>query len=266
MPQLDAEGVSLAYEILEGGEPALVFLHGNSSHHGIWRPLAAHLHRYRRVLLDLRGHGDSDHVDPPAYDPADEAADLASVVRELVDGPYVVAGHSNGALAAAAFAAGEFGVPKPAALVWGDIDPCVPEWQVEFFHGAAERIGRTYASVEEATAGFRRTYPNVPEDGLRAFVEGGLRRVDGGWRMKLDPQVYATFAPGDLRPLLPEVACPVLILRGGESIVLTDQGVADLQAGLPNAELAVVPGTSHMMMLERPDLVAAAIDAFVRRL
>ena len=262
--RIGGEGPSLAYEILEGGQPTIVFLHGNSSHRGIWRWVAAELPEFRRVLVDVRGHGESDWVDPPSYDPDDEADDIARVVRELVEEPYVLLGHSNGALAAAAFVAGEFGVPKPVALVWGDIDPRVPDWQVEFFHGAAERIARVYGSPDELAARFRRTYPNIPEERLRPFVEEGLRAVEGGYRMKLDPQVYATFAPEDLRPLLPRIDAPVLVLRGGESIVLTDAGVSDLKAGLPHCEVAIVKDASHMMMLERPDLVATSIRSFVR--
>jgi pimeloyl-ACP methyl ester carboxylesterase len=261
--RIGGDGPSLAYEILDGGEPSLLFLHGNSSHRGIWRWLAAELPRFRRILVDIRGHGDSDWVDPPAYDPDDEAQDTARVVRELIDGYYALVGHSNGALAAAAFVAGDYGVPKPLALVWGDIDPRVPDWQVTFFHGAAERIARVYATPDDAAAGFRRTYPNIPKERLRPFVEEGVRRVDGGYRMKLDPQVYATFEPGDLRPLLPRIEIPVLVLRGGKSIVLTDAGVADLEAGLPRCEVAVIDEVSHMMMLERPELVAAAIRSFV---
>jgi len=263
VPALHANGVTLTYENLLGGEPTLVFLHGNSSHRGIWRAVAAELADYRRVLVDVRGHGDSDHVDPPAYDPADEAEDLAAIVRELVHEPYVVVGHSNGALAAAAFAAGDYGVPKPSALVWGDIDPNVPEWQVEFFHGAAERIGRVYADADDAAASFLRTYPNIRRELLEPFVAEALRRVDGGFRMKLDPQVYATFAPEDLRPLLPRIDCPVLVLRGGASIVMTDAGLADLRAGLVRSEVAVIPEASHMMVLERPEAVASAIHDFL---
>jgi len=260
---VDAAGVTLTYEELPGGEPALVFLHGNSSHRGIWRAVAAELADHRRILVDVRGHGDSDHVDPPAYGPADEAEDLAAVVGALVHEPYVVVGHSNGALEAAVFAAGDYGVEKPRALVWGDIDPNVPDWQVEFFHGAAERIGRVYRSAEDAAARFLRTYPTIRRELLEPFVADALRPVDGGFRMKLDPQVYATFAPDDLRPLLPRIECPVLILRGGASIVMTDEGLADLRAGLPCSEVAVIPDASHMMVLERPEAVAGAIHDFL---
>jgi pimeloyl-ACP methyl ester carboxylesterase len=262
--RIGGDGPSLAYEILEGGEPTIVLLHGNSSHRGIWRWVAAELPEFRRVLLDVRGHGESDWVDPPAYDPADEAVDIARVVHAVVEGPYVLLGHSNGALAAAAFVAGDYDAPKPVALIWGDIDPRVPEWQVEFFHSAAGRIARVYASAADAAAGFRRTYPNIPEERLRPFVEAGLRPVEGGLQMRLDPQVYATFAPGDLRPLLSQIDLPVLVLRGGESIVLTDAGVADLTAGLRRCEVSIVERASHMMMLERPELVAAAIRSFVQ--
>jgi pimeloyl-ACP methyl ester carboxylesterase len=261
-----AAGATLAYEELAGGEPTLLFLHGNSSHRGIWRALAAELPEHRRLLLDLRGHGDSDHVDPPAYDPAAEADDVAAVVRALVREPYVLVGHSNGALVACVFAAGGDSAQKPAALVWGDIDPVVPSWQVEFFHGAAARVGRVYADADEAAARFLRVYPNVRRELLQPFIVDGLRPVESGFRMKLDPQVYTTFAPDDLRPLLPKIGCPVLILRGGESNVPTEAGLADLQEGLARSELAVVPGASHMMMLEQPELVAATIRDFVASL
>jgi pimeloyl-ACP methyl ester carboxylesterase len=260
---LDANGLTLTYEDLAGGEPTLVFLHGNSSHRGIWRAVAAELGDFRRVLVDVRGHGDSDHVDPPEYDPRDEAEDLAAVVRALVHEPYVLVGHSNGALAACVFAAGDYGVAKPSALVWGDIDPHVPDWQLEFFHGAAERIGRVYATADDVAAGFLRTYPNIRRNLLGPFVADALRVVEGGFRMKLDPQAYATFSPEDLRPLLPRIACPVLILRGGASIVMTDEGLADLRAGLAQSELAVIPEASHMMVLEQPEAVAAAIRDFL---
>src|SRR2546427_4041829 len=43
---------------------------------------ARELHEFRCVLLDLRGHGDSEHVSPPAYNPEHHAADLAQVRSE----------------------------------------------------------------------------------------------------------------------------------------------------------------------------------------
>lgn len=263
----------LAYEVLgaSGGcrpdsAPTLLCLHGNSSHRGIWRPVAAELRDFRRILLDLRGHGDSEPVDPPAYNPPDHAADVARVVAALGLETYAILAHSAGALAAARFIS-DTGpgamAPAPVAFVWVDIDPLVPRTQVEYFHQGAASVARVFPTVEDALRGFRRMYPNVAEDRLRSFVTGGLRQVEEGWRLKLDPRTYATWEPGDLRPALPRVTCPTLVLHGAESRVSSPEGLTALQRGLPHATLRGIPGGSHLLLLEHPDRVAAAIGDFI---
>src|SRR5881397_3760242 len=73
----------LSYELV--GPPAdsplasavtLLCLHGNSSHRGVWRLVARELHEFLCVLLDFHGHGDSEHVTPPSYNPEHHAEDL----------------------------------------------------------------------------------------------------------------------------------------------------------------------------------------------
>src|SRR3989441_12883255 len=104
----------------------LLCLHGNSSHRGVWRPVARELGEFRCLLLDLRGHGDSEHVSPPAYNPEHHAADLAAAVAALVRSPYAILAHSAGALAAARVitnAPPSVPVAMPIAFVWGDLGP-----------------------------------------------------------------------------------------------------------------------------------------------
>jgi pimeloyl-ACP methyl ester carboxylesterase len=265
-------GPTLSYEIVEpAADPSrqspvtLLCLHGNSSHRGMWRLVARRLTEFRCVLLDCRGHGDSDHVSPPAYNPEDHAHDLEHVVPSVVHNPYAILAHSAGALAAARFiptAPPE--VPMPVAFVWVDLDPFVPRWQVEYFHQGVASVSRTFRMVDDASRGFRRIYPNVPDDRLRSFVVEGLRISDGGWRMKLDPATYATWEPGDLRPVLPNVALPTLVLRGADSIVSTPEGTAALADGLPNRQVREIKGGSHMLLLEHPEEVARIIRDFLR--
>jgi len=244
----------------------LLCLHGNSSHRGVWRPVARELREFRSVLLDLRGHGDSEHVSPAAYNPEHHAADLAAAAAALVRSPYAILAHSAGALAAARFITNARpSVSMPAAFVWVDLDPLVPRWQVEYFHQGVASVARTFPTVDDALRGFRRIYPNIPDDPLRSFVIEGLRQVDGGWRMKLDPATYETWEPGDLRPALPHIAPPTLVLRGAESIVTSTEGLAALANGLPSREVCEIKGGSHMLLLEHPEEVAGAIREFIRR-
>jgi pimeloyl-ACP methyl ester carboxylesterase len=247
----------------------LLCLHGNSSHRGIWRPVAEQLREYRCILIDLRGFGDSDHVSPAAYNPEHHSADIATIVSAgLIKRPYAILAHSAGALAAAHFVATTAAATPaamPEAFVWVDLDPLVPRWQVDYFHQGAGSIARTFATAEDAVRPLRRIYPKIPEERLQAFVAEGLRPVEGGFRMKLDPATYGTWEPGDLRPFLPAVRCPALILRGGDSIVTSAEGVSALVGGLPDHELREVEGGSHMLLLEQPEVAADVVRDFLRR-
>lgn len=276
---IDGSGPRLACEVQGGGPDALTLIcaHGNTSHRGMWRPVARALVDQldvRAVVVDLRGHGDSEHVDPPAYNPGDHARDLARVVRHLAPSRYVVLGHSAGALAvtslAARFARNEETGPAPSALVWVDIDPCVPAWQVEYFNTRAEAVGRSYSDVESATRslvrGIQKTSPGVPEPLLWDFVASGLSQTPEGCKLKLDPQTYATWRPEDLRPLLPLVDIPALVIRGGASNVSSEQGFAELIAGFPRARGEVIEGGTHFVPLDHPAELAGLIADFVRQL
>jgi pimeloyl-ACP methyl ester carboxylesterase len=232
--------------------------------------VAERLRDHRSVLVDLRGFGDSDHVSPPAYNPEHHAADLAAIISaRLFEPPYAILAHSAGALAATHFLASARdsapAISMPMAFVWVDLDPLVPRWQVDYFHQGVGSVARVFATVEDAARPFRRIYPKIPEDRLLAFLGEGLRPVEGGFRMKLDPATYATWEPGDLTPLLPAVRCPALVLRGGESIVTSAEGTVALGRGLPDHEFREVAGGSHMLLLEQPDMAAEAIRDFLRR-
>src|SRR2546430_2528697 len=265
----------LSYEIVgpQADSPhasavTLLCLHGNSSHRGVWRLAARELREFRCVLLDFHGHGDSEHVTPPSYNPEHHAEDLARFIASQVRSPYAILAHSAGALAAARFITKtrtSSPIDMPAAFVWVDLDPLVPRWQVDYFHQGVASVARTFPSVADALRGFRRIYPNIPDDRLRSFVVEGLRQVDGGWRMKLDPATYETWEPGDLRPALRLVTLPTLVLRGAESIVTSTEGLVALANGLPSREVREIKGGSHMILLEHPREVAVAIRDFIRR-
>src|SRR5437016_12872531 len=122
-PTLSYELVRPATDPSSASAVTLLCLHGNSSHRGVWRLVARELVEFRCVLLDFRGHGDSEHVSPAAYNPEHHAADLAQIVASLVKSPYAILGHSAGALAAARFitnARATVPVAMPVAFVWVD--------------------------------------------------------------------------------------------------------------------------------------------------
>ena len=90
----------------------------------------------------------------------------------------------------------------------------------------------------------------------RAFQEMGLSKRDviGLTRSMLDL---------DFREDLGKVSCPVLVLCG-ERDKANRKAARGLQAGIPGAELAWIPGAGHEANLDAPEALAEALRDFFR--
>jgi pimeloyl-ACP methyl ester carboxylesterase len=60
---------------------------------------------------------------------------------------------------------------------------------------------------------------------------------------------------------LGEIRCPALVICGTEDALTPPKYATFLAQRLANAELEWIEGAGHMVMIEKPDLVAAAIGA-----
>lgn len=251
----------IAFAERAGAGPAVVLVHGNSGTREVWRPVAERLPRRRLVAVDLRGHGESDWAEPPAYATADYASDLAAVLAALGEPPAALVAHSNGALAAIHLAAG--GPAWLRGLVVVDIEPQPPQWQVDYFRERAGSVRRTYPSVADLAERMRAIDPTVPAAVFEGYLERIVRRDPDGVRLPLDPETYASWQPGDLWPALPSVACPLLVVRAGESVVMSAASAERIAAARPGTSLATIPGAGHYPMLGRPDVLAAELERFL---
>jgi pimeloyl-ACP methyl ester carboxylesterase len=99
--RLENEGIGLHVE-LDGPDdaPTVLFVHGVGSSGRTWEWLPAELTANRRVVMvDLRGHGRSDHA-PGTYLLPRYGADVAAVLRTVASGPVAVVGNSLGGVVA----------------------------------------------------------------------------------------------------------------------------------------------------------------------
>ena len=69
----------------------------------------------------------------------------------------------------------------------------------------------------------------------------------------------------DVTPLLPKVSCPVLVLLAGDDRAMPRAGGEALAKGLPRGELAVVPGSGHALVVEKPRETLEILLAFLAR-
>jgi pimeloyl-ACP methyl ester carboxylesterase len=96
---------TLRSEASQHGRPGVVLLHGLSQQRRFWGPVAGRLADEDLLVVDLRGHGDSDKPDDGPYDVPTCAADVSALLDEVGWSHAVVVGHSWGAAVALAVAA-----------------------------------------------------------------------------------------------------------------------------------------------------------------
>ncbi len=123
---------------------------------------------------------------------------------------------------------------------------------------------RTYRSAEEAIERYRFLPPAPGASGsLRRHIAESsvLREEDGRFGFKFDPRYFAL--PRAKSVPLSKVQCPVLILRGERSSILTRDGAKDVASELPVAKLIEIETAGHNVHLECPDEVVSALRDFL---
>ena len=88
--------------------------------------------------------------------------------------------------------------------------------------------------------------------------------VDAGQEV-FDAQIHALVNRPDVHDLLPQIACPTLVMTGELDSWAPPAQHEEIAAALPNAELVIVPGAGHMIQLEAPDAVNSAIASWIER-
>lgn len=270
-----ADGLSLCADVGgEPGQPAVILLHGGGQTRHSWgraqRELIAH--GYHVINLDARGHGDS-HWSPQGHYRLEHlAADLLEVIATLPAPPVLVGASMGGATSL--FAVGNSAAPIARALVMVDIVP-----RVEVAGG--QRIGAFmranpdgFATVEQAADAVAMYYPHRPRPKDPGGLMKNLRLRDDGrlhwhWDPRILDQPQKPEPPSFTDRLLAAcagIAVPTLLVRGLNSDIVSDAGVAEFKARLAQLEVFEVAGAAHMVAGDRNDAFNQGVIGFLQRL
>jgi len=269
-----AEGQLLAADAVgEAGSPPVLLAHGGGQTRLSWRRTQERLAAagFRAIAIDLRGHGESDWAPSGHYRIEDFADDLLRVADRLGTPPALV-GASLGGLSGL-IAEGEIRPGSFASLTLVDIAPNMEPAGVARVMGfMAAHLESGFASPEEA-ANIVDIYR--PREGRRTPVERiapYLREgADGRWRWHWDPRFITSVmsSRGEARmerlgDAAAGLSCPVHLIRGGSSDLVSPEGAGAFLELVPHARFTDIAGAGHMVVGDRNDAFAEAIVGFLR--
>ena len=266
---IDINGLQIHY--LEWGDqsaPPIVCLHGITQTAHSWDEVAAALAgNFHVFAIDQRGHGDSSWATDGDYRRQSQSEDIQKLIHQLDLAPTIVIGMSMGGINAITLIARY--PPLVSSLVIVDVSPEVQSKGVENirrFIQAPDELDRFEDFVERA----HQFNPRRSLDNIRSRLEHNLKQLPSGkWTWKYDTALRSgkrSFQAGALNGLWEDVQsidCPTLILRGGESDILSESGAQKLQQTIPNSRLETIPGAGHSVMGDNPTDFVRAVESFL---
>jgi 3-oxoadipate enol-lactonase len=219
----------------------------------MWAPAVPALTARRRVVrFDLRGQGASP-VRPGPYAIEDLADDVLALMDRLGVARAAYAGISIGGMVGLALAIAAPSRISGLVACCTSAHPGNPEgWAAR---AAAVRAAGSTAPIAEAvdrwlTPGFAAEHPDV----RAALLAGLLASPAEGYAA-----CCGVLERLDLRPQLPGVMVPTLVIGGQDDEALPPEHGRAIAAAIPGARFALLAGVAHIPSAERPDALAALV-------
>lgn len=269
MPYLSLPGARLFYEQAGNGAPPLVFVHGVACTHNDWHAQVEFFRQRQRVVTcDLRGHGASTG-DPAQCDIETYGANVIALLHALDLSPAILVGHSMG------------------TRVILQVCLAAPERVAGLVLVEGSRLGTGDANMAEQAVRLQ-----IQAVGYSAFVQAlfndmFLAGSDPALKERIVDRALALpeavgfalfprFIGWDARSLdaaLAKVEVPVLVIQctyvnPQRSRVPLEPGANSpwlelVRQAAPTAQIEVVRGAGHFVMIEQPHAVNQRLEAFV---
>jgi 3-oxoadipate enol-lactonase len=257
---IQSDDAEIVYRVLGDGPP-VVLLHPFPVTHEFWMPVAEALAtRYRVVLPDLRGHGDSGIGEGPAT-MEKHAADIARVMDDADVGRAWLVGVSIGGYALFEFWRKHRG--RVAAL-----GLCNTKAQADGPQARAERLRAANDVLDRGTEPFFESL--IPRVMAKTTREMRPDLVDGALRMmrKLSGEDVAQVQRGmaarpDSVETLKTINVPTLLVTGEEDVITGMNEAELMRQHIPGSQLRVIPKAGHYSAWEQPEEATKLLRQFL---
>jgi pimeloyl-ACP methyl ester carboxylesterase len=200
---------------------------------------------YRVILYDRWGYGGSDDrpgLDLPTF--ATDVEDLYEILEQLGINRAALVGHSDGGTTALYFA-----VQHPSRV--GCIATVAAHIYVEpMMEPGILAIKQSFITDERFRKGMKYTHGEKYEAVFNNWFDGWHRMESLTW---------------DMRPVLRQIRCPVLVVQGEKDEYATPQHAKDIADGIGEADLWLVPGAGHMLPQENTGIFNPRLMRFLEK-
>jgi 3-oxoadipate enol-lactonase len=260
LPSLRSDDAEIFYEV-RGSGPPVVLLHPFPCHHGFWNPIAVALDsRYRLLLPDLRGHGDSEIGEGSAF-MSKHASDIARVLDAEGIGRAAFVGCSIGG-----YVLFEFWRRFRARV--GALALCDTRPQADTSEARAHRLKSAASVLGEGPEPFLEAM--IPKLMGRTTLAARPDRVDGARTMmrKMSAEDISLVLRGmaerpDSIGDLKTINVPALIVIGEEDVLSPVSDGDLMRQNIAGSQLKVIPKAGHYAPWEQPDAVGKVLRQFL---
>ena len=257
---VDVGGMRIAYKRVGSG-PALVMLHGAPSDSRTWQWMVPDLSQDHTVIAwDAPGFGESSDIDDRWRAPQFADALVGFLAALGLERPHLV-GHSFGTMVALSLFRRQPAVPASLVLIggyagWaGSLPPDEVARRLEMFVGMAE-LGDAFDP---------NSYPGLFSALIPADRDAVLVTM---MRENVRPATIRAAghvgAETDLRPVLPTIDVPTLVMHGDADARSPLANAEALHAAISTSALVVLPKLGHACVVEDPEACAREIRRFVK--
>jgi pimeloyl-ACP methyl ester carboxylesterase len=248
-------GLEMYYEIYGSGRP-LVLLHGNLSTIGtsFGKVLSQFASTQRVIAVEQQGHGHTADIDRP-FSIGQWADDTIALLHHLGIEQADFFGYSSGGAVAL-----EIALRSPALirkLIWAG----GTSYKRDGLYPELLAAGEAMKPEDLDGSAFQQAYASIaphPEQWHRLVSKiADLDRSTLGWPREAIASIKAPtlLIIGDSDIVRPEHVVEMFRLLGG--------GVVGDLVGLPRPRLAVLPGTTHVTLVDRAEWLVSMITAFL---
>lgn len=252
MPYLNIDGADLYHEVVGSGEPVLL-LHGGFCSLESLRPQSDALADDHTVYAFERpGHGRSADIDGE-YGYARGVAETVAYLRAVGLQSVHIIGYSDGAIIGLLLAIQHPHLVRSLVAISANLDPSAFTGSTQSAPALVLDRVTPGADVGEPSAE-RRFYDSLSPDGPD-HAQVVLDKLFRLW----------TAEPRIDRAELAHIGVPTLVMSADRDTIRPDHSLL-IAASIPGAQLCIVPGASHNLVGERPELIASVIGDFLMQL